>query len=155
MDREVTLVWDYPAELPAVTTDGVKLKHILENLIDNAIKYTEAGRVIISARHLPHQARVEFKVTDTGIGIPSAALSSIFDKFYQVDGSQTRTYSGVGLGLHIVKKFTDILGATIEVESEQNKGSTFTLTLPVSSESDARFVYRSNDADPLPPPVPA
>jgi signal transduction histidine kinase len=151
--KEVKLIWDYPADLPGVTTDCVKLKHIVENVINNAIKFTETGSVTISARHLSDESAVELKVTDTGIGIPSAAFPFIFEKFYQADASQTRTYGGLGLGLHIVKKFTDLLGAKIEVESEQNKGSTFTLTLPLSFEKDSRFVSRSvHDADSNPSP---
>jgi signal transduction histidine kinase len=146
--KEVTLIWDYPADLPAVNTDCAKLKHIVENLINNAIKFTETGNVIISARHWRDRSAVKLTVTDTGIGVPSAALPFIFAKFYQADASQTRTYGGVGLGLHIVKKFTELLGAEIEVESEENKGSTFILTLPLSFEKDSRFVSRSvPDAD--------
>jgi signal transduction histidine kinase len=156
--KDVTLIWDYPADLPGVTTDCVKLKHIVENLINNAIKFTETGNVIISARHLTDRNAVKLKVTDTGIGIPSAALPFIFEKFYQADASQTRAYGGLGLGLHIVKKLTDLLGVEIEVESEQDKGSIFTLTLPLSFEKDSRFVSQSvpdADSDPSPPPVPA
>jgi signal transduction histidine kinase len=156
--KEVTLIWDYPADLPDVTTDCVKLKHIVENIINNAIKFTETGSVIISARHLPDRSALELKVTDTGIGIPSAALPFIFEKFYQADASQTRTYGGLGLGLHIVKKFTSLLGAEIEVESEQNKGSSFTLTLPLSFENGSGFGSRSvpeADSNPSPPRVPA
>jgi signal transduction histidine kinase len=156
LGKEVALTWDYSDDLPIVTTDGVKLKHILENLINNAIKFTETGTIVISARHLPDTNSVELKVMDTGIGIPSEALPFIFEKFQQVDGSQTRAYGGVGLGLHIVKKFTELLGATIEVESEQNKGSTFTLILPVSFTKDSQKIPGSSPAtntNPLQPPV--
>ena len=154
--KEVTLIWDYPADLPALKTDCVKLKHIVENLINNAIKFTEVGNVVISARQLRDRSAVMLKVTDTGIGIPSAALPFIFDKFYQVDASQTRTYGGVGLGLHVVKKFTELLGAEIEVESQQNKGSTFTLTLPLSFEKDSRFASRPvAESNRSAPPIPA
>ena len=138
LDKGVTLRWEYRADLPVVTTDVVKLKSILENLINNAIKFTNAGYVLISARQLPKNGTIEFKVTDTGIGIPRAAIPLIFEKFQQVDGSQTRAFGGVGLGLYIVNKYTELLGAKIEVESEQNVGSTFTLKLPLSSRGDLR-----------------
>jgi signal transduction histidine kinase len=128
----------YRADLPVVTTDVVKLKSILENLVNNAIKFTDAGNVLISARHLPENGTIKFKVTDTGIGIPREEIPLIFEKFHQADGSQTRAFGGVGLGLHIVKKYSELLGAQIEVESEQNVGSTFTLTLPLLSREEAR-----------------
>ena len=73
---------------------------------------------------------VEFKVTDTGIGIPKEMHGAIFDKFQQVDSSATRPYEGLGLGLYIVKNFTAWLGGDIELESEPGKGSTFTVTIP-------------------------
>lgn len=143
-DKDVTLKWEYRADLPVVHTDVVKLKSILVNLINNAIKFTESGQVLISARHLPENGTIEFKVTDTGVGIPRDAIPFIFDKFHQADGSQTRAYGGVGLGLHIVKKYSELLGATIEVESVENAGSTFTLTLSLLPRGDAR-----NDSPPL------
>ena len=151
LDKEVTLVWNYLPDLPPLITDSAKLKQILQNLIDNAIKFTEKGSVTISANIryeatgerqqeegllAPHPSRlsphafVEFKVADTGIGIPKEDLPYIFEKFHQVDSSETRRYGGVGIGLYIVKKFTELLGGMVEVESELGKGSTFTVTVP-------------------------
>jgi signal transduction histidine kinase len=130
LGKELALIWDYPSNLPEVETDGDKLGHILHNLIDNAIKYTDKGSVIVSARHLPNISSVEFKVADTGIGIPEEALPFIFEMFQQANGSETRSGGGVGLGLHIVKKFTELLGGKIDVQSELNKGSIFTVTIP-------------------------
>ena len=124
-------------------TDSGKLKQLMQNLIDNAIKFTQKGSVTISVK-IRHEARgnrqqeeerltptyVEFKVADTGGGIPKEQLPLIFDKFKQVDSSETRLYGGVGMGLYIVKKFTELLGGTVEVESEVGKGSTFTVRIP-------------------------
>jgi signal transduction histidine kinase len=155
VDKEVKLIWDCPTDLPLVTTDAVKLKHIVEGLINNAIKFTEAGRVIISARHLPDQGRVELKVEDTGIGMPAEVLPLIFDKFFQADASQTRSYGGVGLGLHIVKKFADLLDATIKVDSTPNKGSSFAVSVPLFVKNHSRTVSQSNAAVPIQPSVPA
>src|SRR3989338_9454935 len=154
INKELVFNWDYPANLPLIRTDSAKLKQILQNLIDNAIKFTDKGSVTVSARitegskqkaeatenrqeegdsthasRLPPHAFVEFKVADTGAGIPKEALPMIFDKFKQADSSETRVYGGVGMGLYIVKKFAELLGGQVEVESEAGKGSTFTVTL--------------------------
>lgn len=132
LDRELSLIWDYPSDLPVMKTDREKLRHILENLINNAIKFTIKGCVTFTARHLPESKKVTFKVIDTGIGISRESVPFIFEMFRQVDDSHTRSPSGVGLGLHIVKKFTEMLAGNVEVESQLDKGSTFTVTIPVN-----------------------
>ncbi|MBI4525993.1 MAG: GAF domain-containing protein [Deltaproteobacteria bacterium] len=131
LEKDLTLNWDLPPNLPVLKTDSVKLKHILHNIIHNAIKFTEAGKVTISARHLPEGKTVEFKVSDTGIGIPKQALPSIFEMFRQLDSSETRLYEGAGLGLYIAKNFTELLGGRLDVESEVGQGSSFTVRMPV------------------------
>ncbi|MBI4489255.1 MAG: HAMP domain-containing protein [Deltaproteobacteria bacterium] len=138
LGKELSLNWDYPSELPAIRTDSAKLKHILQNLINNAIKYTDQGHVSISAKireegsrqQAEGSRRVEFQVADTGIGISKEALPVIFEMFQQGEGSKNGRRGGVGLGLHIVKRFTEMLGGRIEVKSEPGKGSTFTVTIP-------------------------
>jgi signal transduction histidine kinase len=131
MDKDLALNWDYPSNLPLMNTDRGKLQQILQNLINNAIKFTEKGSVTISAKYLSETGTVEFKVSDTGIGIPEKAVPLIFEKFRQIDSSDTRQYGGVGLGLYIIKQFTDLLGGTVRVESETGKGSIFVVTVPV------------------------
>jgi signal transduction histidine kinase/HAMP domain-containing protein len=126
---EVILSWQYNAGLPPIRTDAQKLKHILENLINNAIKYTEKGSVVVEARDLPEQERVVFTVSDTGVGIAREEIPFIFEKFRQLRDFKAHQ-DGVGLGLHIVKTFTDLLGGTLDVKSEVGKGSTFSVTLP-------------------------
>ena len=128
--KELSFSWDYSSELPTMRTDGEKLKHILQNLINNAVKFTERGQVTISARYNPKAKAVEFKVADTGIGIQKELLPTIFEMFRQGDSSETRSYGGVGIGLYIVRKFTDLLGGTIDAVSEPGKGSIFTVTIP-------------------------
>jgi len=133
LDKKIVLRWDYPVDALTVETDGAKLKHILQNLINNAIKFTAQGSIDVAAKHRPEAEAVEFQVADTGIGIPEENLSSIFEIFHQVDSSETRTYGGVGIGLYIVKKYTDLLGGKIAVKSALGKGTTFTLLIPVDT----------------------
>jgi signal transduction histidine kinase len=130
-NKDVSLIWDYPDDLPTIETDSGKLKQILQNIIGNAVKFTESGAITTSVRYLTDDKRVEFAVADTGIGIPAEEAPYIFERFHQVDSSQTRSFEGVGLGLYIVKEFTTLLGGKVAVESEPEKGSKFTLTIPV------------------------
>lgn len=130
LNKDLTLIWDYPSELPTLRTDRSKLKHVLRNLINNAVKFTDNGSVTVSAWYYPATRTVEIKVADTGIGIPPEAISVIFERFHQLDSSETRAYGGVGLGLYIVKRFTELLGGRVMVESEVGKGSIFTVVLP-------------------------
>ncbi|MGH7826106.1 MAG: ATP-binding protein [Candidatus Binatia bacterium] len=126
----VGLQWDYAAELPVVKTDAGKLRHILRNLINNAIKFTERGAITMSAQYSFEKREVEFSVVDTGIGISGEFTDRIFEKFAQVDSSSTRPHEGIGLGLYLVKKFVEKLGGTVEVKSELGKGSCFTVRIP-------------------------
>lgn len=128
--KEPSVHWDYPSDLPAVTTDSKKLKHILQNLINNAVQYTEQGQVKVSVRYFTEGKGVEFEVADIGIGIPEDELPHIFEMFHRVNSDQRSRAHNIGLGLHIVKKFTDLIGAKIEVESKLGKGSTFRVRLP-------------------------
>ncbi len=120
-------------------TDSEKLKHILQNLINNAIKFTAKGHVTITARYLQREKILELKVTDTGVGIQEEALPFIFERFHQVDSSETRLYGGVGMGLYIVKHFTELLAGTVEVESKPGKGSAFTVSLPVETVEEVQI----------------
>jgi PAS domain S-box-containing protein len=136
LTKPLTLVWDYPSDLPAIRSDGKKLRQIVENLLDNAIKFTDAGRVTVSARvRGDGPCFVEFKVEDTGRGIPAEALHVIFEKFRQADSSETRLHGGIGLGLYIAKNFAELLGGAIKVETAAGKGSVFIVTIPCSEHS--------------------
>jgi signal transduction histidine kinase/HAMP domain-containing protein len=129
-NKDVALWWNYPGDLPTINTDGAKLKQVLNNLIGNAIKFTQKGSVTISACSSREKKTVEFEVADTGIGIPQDLHTKIFEKFRQGDSSDSREYEGVGLGLYIAKRFTSLLGGQLSVESEPGKGSKFTVTIP-------------------------
>ncbi|MBM4264878.1 MAG: response regulator [Deltaproteobacteria bacterium] len=134
--ERVELVWDIPVDLPRIQTDRDKVRQMLENLINNAIKFTGAGKISVIARVLDSQW-IEFKVSDTGSGMPETALATIFEKFQQLDTTATRAHGGVGIGLYLVKQFTDLLKGRIDVTSELGKGSCFTITLPRTPEANA------------------
>jgi signal transduction histidine kinase len=128
--KELALDVSLDRDLPEVSTDRGKLAQILVNLVANAIKFTpEGGRVTIEARRAGEG--IAIAVRDTGIGIPEQELGRIFDEFHQVDGSSSRAYGGVGVGLSLARRLAVMLEGRISVESAQGKGSTFTLELPL------------------------
>lgn len=110
-----------------ICADLDQLNEILDNIIENAIKYTKQGGVKVSVD--VDSNRVRFSVTDTGIGIPEEDVPHLFQKFYRVDNSQTREIGGTGLGLYLIKRLADNIGGTIGVKSVYGQGSTFWLEL--------------------------
>ncbi len=117
----------------AIIGDATRLRQILVNLIGNAIKFTERGRVELSvacAERTPTRAVMQFTVTDTGIGIDSAALERLFKPFTQADTSMSRRYGGTGLGLAISMRLAQAMGGALQVQSAINQGTTFRLILP-------------------------
>jgi len=131
LPQELEFVWDVAAHLPPVTTDADKLKRVLQQLIGNALKFTERGHVRVSIRSLLPAGNVEITVSDTGIGIAEPSLPALFEKYRQLDSSIARAYGGMGLGLYIAKKLTELLGGELKAISRPGTGSTFTVTLPV------------------------
>ncbi len=126
-----------------IQTDVEKVLRILENLLSNAFKFTQQGEVVLSVRRLGFgdQQRIEWAVRDTGIGIPRELLPTIFDEFRQVDGSSTRLYGGTGLGLALCLHLTRLLGGEILVDSEEGRGSTFTLRFPAQYPGKSRLTF--------------
>jgi PAS domain S-box-containing protein len=129
------------ADLPRrVLSDPTRIKQILCNLVSNAIKFTSEGEVTLLADYVgdAKKGQLEFRVSDTGIGISADAQKNIFDSFQQADGSTTRQYGGTGLGLSIVAQLVNGLDGSISVDSSEGQGSTFTVSIPVQvSESNA------------------
>jgi signal transduction histidine kinase len=124
-----------PPVPPPLVTDGDKLRQILVNLCGNGVKFTPAGRVVLTVDCVGEQVRCA--VTDTGVGIATSDLGRLFQPFSQLDKGLTRRYGGTGLGLYISQRLARLLGGRIDVESAPDVGSTFTLTLPLRSPPDA------------------
>lgn len=131
LDLRVVLAEDLPAY---IDTDRVKLMRILDNLINNAIKFTNEGIVELEVRNAGRKGNtilLDFAISDTGIGIPHEKMEYIFEKFTQADGSTTRKYGGTGLGLAITRNMLKLLNSEISVESLEGSGSRFHFRLPV------------------------
>lgn len=134
--KKLRFEWRISEALPLLWTDARKLRQILTNLINNAVKFTDEGSIVISAEEKLdehdgcHRRCIEFCVSDSGIGIPAEERDKIFERFHQIDSSTTRSFEGVGLGLYIVKSFTEMLNGQVSVSSEVGHGSTFTVQLP-------------------------
>ena len=124
----LTVTWHVSPMLPELYTDRVKLKIVLKNLLANALKFTDQGKVTVEAQ--PRDGSVEFSVADTGIGISPEIQQVMFGRLHQGDSTMTRRYGGIGLGLYIVKQLLELLGGTVKVESEVGKGATFRVRIP-------------------------
>jgi len=128
----VVLRWDVRDELTTLQNDRGKLEMVLRNLIHNALKYTMEGSVTIVSESPLDQGRVVFTVTDTGPGISVADQAVIFEMFRQSSTTPPRG-GGVGLGLYIVKRLTEALGGTVNLESREGAGARFTISLPTEA----------------------
>lgn len=132
-------------------TDKQKMCQILMNLLSNAAKFTQAGSIQLSAEN--KQDRLYFTIKDTGIGIKQQELDKIFEAFYQIDNSLSKKYKGTGLGLGICKQFIGLLGGDISVESNIEKGTTFTFWVPLVKAKEAKpkqmvgFTYQKESYD--------
>jgi signal transduction histidine kinase len=128
--KGLALEMDLPGPEVQVWADPEKLKQILINLVGNALKFTERGRVRVQGRAL--ERRAEIAVSDTGIGIPLEKQAHLFEPFVQADGTTTRRYGGTGLGLSISRRLAELMGGVLSLHSAGlGQGSTFRLTLPL------------------------
>jgi signal transduction histidine kinase len=129
--KSLTMSASLPATLPEVNIDSHRIKQVLYNLLDNAVAHTgPEGRITVTAWQ--EEDRVYISVADTGEGIPAEDLPLIFERFYRVDKSRTRSTGGTGLGLTIVKRLVEAHGGRIDARSKPGQGATFTFSLPVS-----------------------
>ncbi|MBF8660103.1 sensor histidine kinase [Pseudomonas putida] len=127
----VDLIFEEHANLPRLYTDDKKLAQILRNFISNALKFTSQGEVRISAR-LEGDDSIRFAVSDTGIGIAPELLGTLFEDFAQVDSPLQKRLRGTGLGLSLCKRFAELLGGHVGVESEPGVGSCFFVVIPLA-----------------------
>ena len=130
--KSLELINQIPVDIPNADADENRVQQIMYNLIGNAVKFTEVGKVEVSAKVVNNW--LEISVTDTGIGIAQDKLEKVFESFAQADGSTARKYGGTGLGLAVTKKLVELHGGKISLESELNRGSRFTFTLPLSQK---------------------
>jgi len=131
-----------------VSVDPDRLREVITNLFDNAVKYTEAGKVSIGLTG--DDKIVQFYIKDTGPGIPPEDVPHLFQKFYRVDNSATRSIGGTGLGLFICRKIVEISEGRIWVESEVSKGSTFYINLPRLSAEKAAELQKQQQGNQSP-----
>jgi len=134
-EKNLSLEFDLPDDLPPVRADYGRLRQILLNLLSNSIKFTEEGFIKVSAEAFPVRGYVEVKVSDTGIGVPREKQRFLFRKFVQADGSSTRRHGGTGLGLAISKSLVEMMGGVIELESPgSGQGTKVSFTIPIFTE---------------------
>lgn len=135
---QIRLVKDLPGEELVVQTDPLRMRQILTNLISNALKFTHEGHVEFGYI-IDNTRQIQYYVKDTGIGIPKDKVDVIFDRFRQIEDSLTREHGGTGLGLSITRNLVDLLGGRIQIESEQNKGTTFRIIMPLLRDKSVQL----------------
>jgi PAS domain S-box-containing protein len=135
----------YPKEGLSIKTDPKIIREILNNLVNNAVKYTEKGSILIEVKRNELTGEVMIRVKDTGIGIPKDKLEIIFEEFRQASEGLARNFEGTGLGLSITKKFVQLLGGKIFVESQVGIGSMFTVVLPYNPSSNQSGEIKHSD----------
>jgi len=137
----------------SVYLDNAHIREVMNNLIDNAIKYTQKGEVVVDVTG--EDERIIISVKDSGVGIPAEDMSHLFQKFYRVDDKNTRNIGGTGLGLYLSRRLVEIMGGRIWVESVYSKGSTFFVELPrISSQEAKRLSEEAQKSQPQPKPNP-
>ena len=141
--KGLQLKWELPRTAPEMKNDPQRFKEIASNLLQNAVKYTDHGLIIVMLHESKAPDSIVLEVSDTGVGIPANALSSVFDPFIQVHKTSTEhSRGGIGLGLSIVKKHIEQMNGKIAVESELGKGSKFKITFPRNYQNRRQRRYK-------------
>ncbi|MGH9804247.1 MAG: ATP-binding protein [Candidatus Acidiferrales bacterium] len=135
--KQIAIVLEKPPETLVVQADSVRLREVLQNLLDNAVRYSSPGGRIAVRAAASDAGQVAITVSDSGIGIPQAEQGRIFERFYRVESSRAAESGGTGLGLSIAKHLVEAQGGRIAVESEVGRGSTFSVYLPAAPEGVA------------------
>ena len=144
-DRDIDLLVRIQPDLPTSFIGDVgRFRQIMTNLVGNALKFTHFGHVLVDVSGQVNGDLIDLKVRveDTGIGIPEKDLEHVFQKFQQVDGTTTREYEGTGLGLSISSNLVQLMGGTLSVESELEKGSVFTMSVALMAHADIKPVKK-------------
>lgn len=146
-EKDIQLSVECANDVPAFEADASRIEQVFSNLVENALKYTEAGGTV-RLRVAPCSSGVEFRVEDTGTGIPPQDLPHIFERFYRADKARTREHGGTGLGLSIVKHIAQLHDGTIRAESTYGKGTAVIMTLPVRHTCSSPTLPNSTDTNP-------
>ncbi|EZH64191.1 sensor histidine kinase [Geomicrobium sediminis] len=133
-EKDIRLIVKCDSDIPHIAADAFRLEQIFTNLLQNAVRYTEKGQILVEVN--AEHGKVKAIVSDTGKGINTEYLPHIFDRFYRVEKSRARDHGGTGLGLAIVKQLTELQYGSIEVESQFGKGTKFILSFPEAKEGD-------------------
>ncbi len=140
--KQVEIAYRFGDDVPSVARgDSARLRQVLSNLVNNAVKFTEHGEVVLEINRHTNSSNsteagatwLEFRVRDTGVGISNAALGRVFEAFTQADNSTTRRFGGTGLGLSIARSLVELMGGNINVQSEMDRGSLFTVSVPLKN----------------------
>lgn len=145
-DKQLFFRVDYQFPLPVtIISDPVRLRQILINICSNAVKFTNEGEVCLRATYDTDRECIVFEVSDMGIGIPEEKIQQLFHPFSQADTSTTREYGGTGLGLFLSRQLAEMMGGTLELDSKEGVGSTFTITIPAGSLKNIKMLQSISD----------
>ncbi len=147
MNKNVKLIFELSEKIPTLYVDDRKLSQIIRNFVSNALKFTEEGEVKVTAKFLEDQNKLLVFVSDTGIGIAEEEQELIFKEFTQIDNGMQRRFNGTGLGLPLSRKFAEMIGGKISVQSKLSVGATFSITIPIIYREEKDRFYENIDLD--------